>query len=296
MTDLVVVAGTRVSLALAGGLGLVMIAERRHLKEMTRRTLFLRWRTWAFSAPLFGAAAMGPVAIAAVFVALLSLQGVREYARLAAVPKPYRNVLYATCVASAAVAAIAPSIWFALPALSLLVIGAIPVFSGDADGGAEHVVRSSFAFLYVPHLLGYLILLKDLPGGGRILLALGMAVAVSDVSAFTFGRLFGKRLLAPAISPSKTVEGAVGNLVGAYVGYLLMSFAVPPMAAYATVLLPALVALAAILGDLFESAVKRSFKVKDAGSWLPGFGGLLDRIDSLLFVLPVSYGFFRVLG
>ena len=290
MNDLVFSAGSRISLALAGGLGLILVAERHHLRELTGRVLFLRWRTWVFSAPLFGAAALGPRALAVAFVALLSVQGAREYCKMAGLTSPYAAVLVFASAVSAPVALWAPLLWLALPGVVMIALSAVPVVRGDARGGAEHLSRATFGFVYVPYLLGYFLLIRELPAGGRMLLAIGTAVAVSDVCAFGAGRLFGKRLLAPEISPAKTVAGAIGNVAGAYLGFALMAFIVPaePLVIYS---LPAVIGVAAIWGDLVESSLKRHHGVKDAGSWLPGFGGLLDRIDSLLFVLPASYAY-----
>ena len=98
--------------------------------------------------------------------------------------------------------------------------------------------------------------------------------------------------MAPRVSPNKTFEGAAGNLLGAYLGIALTHFALPEETRLRTVMaLPALIALGAIWGDLVESAIKREFGAKDAGAWLPGFGGLLDRIDSFIMVIPLVYYF-----
>ena len=158
----------------------------------------------------------------------------------------------------------------------------------------EHDIRplalAAFGWGYLALLPAHLTLLHHLPGGPGLLLTLGLAVALSDVAAFTLGKLVGRHPLAPRLSPSKTWEGVAGNLVGAVVGVGLMAFAwpaglTPPLALG----LAALIGLGSVWGDLIESAVKRSFAAKDAGAWLPGFGGLLDRADSLIVVLPLVF-------
>lgn len=115
-----------------------------------------------------------------------------------------------------------------------------------------------------------------------------MATALSDVGAFTVGKLLGGPKLAPRISPNKTWAGVVGNALGAGAGVALMSFAIADLPSWAVLAMPFVIAAAAVSGDLFESLLKRSRGMKDAGDWLPGFGGILDRIDSLLFVLPAT--------
>lgn len=114
---------------------------------------------------------------------------------------------------------------------------------------------------------------------------------MSDVGAFTLGKLFGRRKLAPILSPNKTVAGLLGNIVGAALAVAIMAWALPPsLPSWIVLVLPVVIGLGAIWGDLVESLIKREFAVKDAGSWLPGFGGVLDRIDSLILVAPlVSY-------
>lgn len=161
------------------------------------------------------------------------------------------------------------------------------------------VVYTLFAYLYIPWLLGYAITLRYTPDGrlGLWYLTLPvLAIIASDVGAYVFGSRFGRRKLAPAISPNKTVEGALGGLglavaVVSVAAFGLERFAHLHVDLYDVLLFSVLVASAAQLGDLFESLLKRWVGVKDAGIFLPGHGGVLDRLDSTLFAIPVSYYF-----
>jgi phosphatidate cytidylyltransferase len=137
-----------------------------------------------------------------------------------------------------------------------------------------------------------LIVLRSNPGptvGRDGLLFLLAIVIASDTGAYAFGRLFGGRLLAPAISPAKTWAGAIGGLAAAIVTAIAAALVIDPAAgvlrAGAT---GALLGLAAQAGDLLESHIKRSVGAKDSGRLLPGHGGLLDRIDGLLAASPVA--------
>ncbi|MCA1833658.1 MAG: phosphatidate cytidylyltransferase [Actinomycetota bacterium] len=296
--ELFVPAAERVSLALAGGLGLVVAAERHHLKEMTSRVLFVRWRTWAITAPLFGTAVMGSRALAVAFVCAISLQGLREYAHLVELPVPYRRALYVAGVMSAPIAAVSLTAWRAMPPILLIAATLPPLLTQDVRNGVRHLAYAALGFAYVPWLLTYFLLVREHVAGGKgILLAIGTAVAISDVTAFGAGKIFGKHPLAARLSPAKTWEGATGNLVGATIGIFLMGFAIPStLNPLVRALLPVVVAAGAVWGDLLESLIKRQFGAKDAGTWLPGFGGLLDRIDSLLVVLPLTYTVLVVWG
>jgi phosphatidate cytidylyltransferase len=124
-----------------------------------------------------------------------------------------------------------------------------------------------------------------------------LVVVASDSAQFYGGRTFGRRPLAPRISPKKTVEGAIcGVIVAAAVAAWLGPYATPAAPRGLLVLLGALLGIVGILGDLFESLLKRSSGIKDSSSLIPGHGGVLDRIDALLFVFPAYYLFLKYAG
>ena len=137
----------------------------------------------------------------------------------------------------------------------------------------------------------------SLAAGGLLLLLPVFITWASDIGAYAAGRTMGKHKLIPSVSPGKTVEGAVGGLVASmlvaavYTRYVLhpaahLTFRIPPAGVFA---FGAIVSVAAQVGDLAESLLKREAGVKDSSHIIPGHGGILDRFDSLLFVLPVSY-------
>ena len=153
-------------------------------------------------------------------------------------------------------------------------------------------------YLWIPVFFSYLLTLRVSPDaamGLATLLLPALAAVASDVGGWTFGRAFGRRPLSPDLSPDKTIEGAIGGLALAAVVTPAAAWALATWGAGAPIspawALPfgLLVAFAAQVGDLFESLVKRWAGVKDAGLFLPGQGGVLDRIDSHLFALPVAY-------
>ncbi len=161
------------------------------------------------------------------------------------------------------------------------------------------VIFTLFGYVYIPWLLGYIITLRYTPDGvmGLWYLVLPvLAIIASDVGAYIIGTIFGKRKLAPRLSPNKTLEGAFGGLGLAVLIVSLTSYGLEQVLGlridlYDAILFSILVASAAQLGDLFESLIKRWVGVKDTGYFLPGHGGVLDRIDSALFAVPVTYYF-----
>jgi len=148
---------------------------------------------------------------------------------------------------------------------------------------------SMFPLLYLGLPIGTLISIRSTRGPQGLFLLM-LTVMVSDTGQYYSGRLFGNRALAPTISPKKTIEGAVGGFV---FGILLLAVVgqwwLPTVPVALRALLGAAVVALGIAGDLFESMLKRSAGVKDSSSLIPGHGGVLDRIDALLFAAPIYY-------
>ncbi len=154
----------------------------------------------------------------------------------------------------------------------------------------EVISRSGFGYLYLSLCSAYLVLLMALPQGRFWLLLLTATTAASDTAAFYTGSKFGKHKLCPSISPGKTWEGFIGGLIGSLGAALLVQhFFLPGQGLVWICLIVLLLGCLGAAGDLSESVIKRAFGVKDSGNLLPGHGGLLDRIDSLLLTAPVLY-------
>lgn len=148
--------------------------------------------------------------------------------------------------------------------------------------------------LYIGWLLGLLVALRLEAGRGWVYLAL-LATFGSDTAAYFIGRALGRHKLAPRISPGKTWEGAVGGLLGAVIVSLLFTLHTPVQLAigyWEAALLGLLISIFGQVGDLAESMLKRSGGIKESGSLLPGHGGMLDRLDSVLFAGAAVYAFY----
>jgi phosphatidate cytidylyltransferase len=181
-----------------------------------------------------------------------------------------------------------------------LVVVLLLAFALGRGADFESVTAAAATLLgavYVGALGGTIAALRILPpieqGAWRVVLLLVVQV-FSDSFAFFVGHAIGRRRLAPGISPSKSVEGALGGLVGGVIGALgVRAVGLPALPLAHAAGLGAVVALMGIVGDLDESLLKRWAGVKDSGTLFPGHGGMLDRLDSLLFGAPVLYYYFQ---
>lgn len=150
--------------------------------------------------------------------------------------------------------------------------------------------RLVFGVVYIGVLGAHLVLLRFLPDGGSWLIIASAITACSDSGAYFVGKAIGKKKLCPNISPNKTVEGAVGGILCGLAGAVLFALLLLPTVNWLFFTCAALIlAVAGIAGDLTESIIKRGTATKDSGHCLAGHGGILDRVDSLLFVCPILF-------
>lgn len=267
-------------------------------------------------------AAVGiPVAAAAVFAggwwltalvlaaaALAAMELFRMAARKPARPlAAFGAALAAAYVIAAALAPEAgPGTGFALVTLAG-VIGLVTTAIWARGVEGEPLLTTATTLtgaIYTGALLSYGIFLRHLPGtegawhGTAIVFAPLLLTWASDTFAYFVGRAWGTRKLIPRVSPGKTVQGAVGAVVGTVLvaigyRYVLAEFPLYHLSLAEAIAFGVLISVSAQVGDLAESLFKRDTGVKDSGSLLPGHGGVLDRVDSLLFTLPIAYLFFR---
>ncbi|MEU8702154.1 phosphatidate cytidylyltransferase [Streptomyces sp. NPDC048680] len=259
----------------AGGVAVAVLPSKLRMRAELRR----RWRTWALVAPVFlGAYLLGSGGTYAL-AAGLGVIAASEFVRMAGLRRGDHAVLVAAAVVLPALAWLAPHLLDVRAAALLPVAAALPsVLAGDDRTGFTRTARTAFGLLWIPVALTGLVTL------GETAVAVGLAVALGDVGAWCGGTALGRRgpLARPLspLSPHKTWAGVLG--AGAATAGLLLvlgEFSLPLWGA---------VIGGCVLGDLIESMLKRESGVKDAGSWLPGFGGLLDRIDSLLVALLLA--------
>lgn len=281
----------RVGLVLVGGLLLVILVERRNLGNLGSSTLFLRVRSWAIIALVFVLCLFAGGFAVFLLAAFVALQATGEYVRLTGVERRYALLLGLWTLVGLLVAALARRYFLFLPLGFFMLLTLVPVLTGQVKGAHRQVAGTLFGYMYIGLPMAYFVLVKAAEDWGlEFLLIVGLSVALSDVGAFVLGSALKGPKLSPAVSPNKTWSGVGGNVLGAVAGTALLSGILPgSWSIAATVAMVAAIAVGAVWGDLTESFVKRDFAVKDAGTLLPGFGGILDRVDSLLLTLPLAY-------
>jgi phosphatidate cytidylyltransferase len=182
-----------------------------------------------------------------------------------------------------------------LVALNLVIIALISMFQFKTNRSVLDVIlRQLQGMIYIPVSLGFLVLIREGHSGTIWIFLLLAIIFAGDTSAYYVGSYLGRHKLSPAISPGKTIEGAIGGLAAnLVVGAIGKAFFLPDLPWSLSILFFLAVGMAGQLGDLFESEMKRSSNIKDSSNILPGHGGILDRIDALLFASPVAYCFIR---
>ncbi|SHF51189.1 phosphatidate cytidylyltransferase [Desulfacinum infernum DSM 9756] len=259
-----------------------------------------RWVTGlGLAVPLIALLAYGPLWLWAAAVTAAACVGLWEYENMAqegTVPKEW-------LVFSLGTGALFPVAAYALGSSGLLAAAAVSVFLmlfahlARPPLSRPALVRGMISlggWTYVCFLLSFVLLLGALPHGRAWVFYVLVVIVAGDTGAFYTGRRFGRRKLYEAVSPKKTIEGSMGGLAAAmFVGTLfgLAFLRESGAAVFHFLFLSAVVELVGQVGDLMESLLKRMAGVKDSSNLLPGHGGLLDRLDSLLFAFPITWFF-----
>ena len=234
-----------------------------------------------------------------VLVSVVAIFAIREYLRIifendeGPISNTIRIISYTvsmTLIISACLGSW--EILFLIIAMNLMALS-IFVLSRFASNHAifDIISKQVLGVVYIPVSLSLLVFMKELDGGTLWIIWLLIVIFANDTGAFYTGTFFGKRALSPNISPNKTVEGSLGGLTASMViGFIFCQIFFKDLS-LSLLIIPAsfMLAIAGQIGDLFESAMKRSSNIKDSGSILPGHGGMLDRIDGLLLATPVLY-------
>ena len=181
-----------------------------------------------------------------------------------------------------------------LLAMSFTAIFLVQAFQKDA--GSRRLFHTSFALLYIGVPMILLPMIGYYKGEEQpwVLASMFVLIWCNDSFAYLLGSAIGKHKIFPRISPNKTWEGFMGGVISTVIAAMIFHYYLPIMPFWGWLGLALVVLVFGTLGDLFESAIKRSYNIKDSGKFMPGHGGILDRIDSLLFALPMAYFYLRI--
>lgn len=236
----------------------------------------------------------------AILISIISLLAMREYNRMVRITS-FKNlvlltifslftILY-TYLTSKGLFFIEPGFYFVCLTLTYFIFH---LYLYHGDDLLYKLSTNLFGLIYISGGLSFFILLRDYQNtpftGTKALWLVLIATWATDTGAYFTGNLLGKTRLAPTISPNKTVEGAVGGILLSIIFIALFSILTGGYS-FLLFIYSILVSIVAMVGDLFESSIKRDTGIKDTGTILPGHGGVLDRIDSLLFTAPFTYYF-----
>ena len=227
------------------------------------------------------------VAILALGVAFLALH---EYAEMI---RPLRPLVLACYVGALAVvlgAELGGLVWMVAGSLSTLAVVFVLQGLAGTRQAATAIASTVLGTGWIAIGLGFVLLIRDIPDNGRLaIFTVLMCVYAADTVAYFAGRLFGRHKLSPVISPGKTWEGFVAGTAAAVAVAFFALYDQGFLAGWESLVLGAAIALSGVAGDLFVSVIKRDMQVKDTGRLLAAHGGVLDRIDSLLFAAPAAF-------
>jgi phosphatidate cytidylyltransferase len=289
--------------ALLSGSGLVLL----FLTYGLERQLGSVWRTyrgWLVMVPVILAVVLAGRAATIVSVGLLALFAFKEFARATGLYRDWwiTGAVYVGIIA-VAVSSLVQDPWLhvpgwyglfmALPVYIVSLILVIPIARDRAKGQLQNSAIAILGFIYLGWMFSHVGFLANSPHAYGYLLFLLLAVEGNDIAAFISGKIFGGRKLREAISPNKTWGGALGALAFSMALPWLLWFSFPHFGPLQLVLTGLIVGIGGQLGDLTISMIKRDIGVKDMGSLIPGHGGLLDRVDSLIFAGPLFFHMVR---
>ena len=285
-----------VSLALGGVvLGILRWGLKKEIDAM--------WRTycsWLIMAPLSLAVIFAGRIPTIIGITLLAIFGFKEFARASGLYRDWwmTGAVYAG-ILTVGIASTMPhprgeepgTGWYgffvAVPVFAIALILIIPILRNRARGEVQRMSLSIVGFIYIGWMFGHLGFFANATNAYGYLCYIIFATELNDVAAFTFGRMFGRHPLRSEISPKKTWEGALGALAMSLLLPWLLRFSLPDFGPRELILAGLIVGIGGQLGDLSISVIKRDIGTKDMGAVIPGHGGILDRIDSLIFVAPL---------
>jgi phosphatidate cytidylyltransferase len=293
------IAGVYVVLILAS---IVVFGVGRRVPALGTAELRQRVTSWWIMATLFAVAILLDRLASLVFLAFASFLALKEYLSLIPTRRADRRVLFWAYLAIPVQYWWVGTEWYGMfiifiPVYMFLLLPIRMVLAGDTSGFLRAAGTLHWGLTICVFSLSHAAYLLVLPGadaaaGAGLLLFLVIVTEANDVAQYFWGRLFGRARVAPGVSPNKTWAGLIGGIATSAILAVLLAF-LTPMPWWIAGLVGAAGGIAGFCGDLVMSAVKRDLGIKDTGGMLPGHGGILDRVDSLVFTAPLFLHFIR---
>jgi phosphatidate cytidylyltransferase len=279
-----------------GFAGMVLVVLR--LLKKPQPSIEATYLSWLIMVPLCAMTIWAGLVAIVFGILALSLVGFYEFARVTKLLEARSLSITAfVLIALTSLTALIPTdagigwlgLFQAMPAYCVAILLVIPILQNRCSGQFQPVCLAVVGYIYIGWMFTHAVWIAHSQHAANYLLYLCFAVGVTDISAFTFGKLFGRHLLRSNVSPKKTWEGSIGASAVAMAMPWLLRPTLPQVTSIHLLLIGVLIGVGAQLGDLAISVIKRDLQVKDTGDFIRGHGGMLDRIDSLIFVSPLYF-------
>jgi phosphatidate cytidylyltransferase len=262
------------------------------------------YRGWLFMIPITAVAILLGRETTIIFFTAVGLLGFKEFARATGLSSDWclTGGVYLGILAAGAVALVPDpakpvlgwyDLFMALPVFVIAGILAVPILRNRVHGQLQALALAIVGFIYFGWMFGHITFLANAIHAYAYLGYLLFAVEMNDIAAFLTGKLFGRHVLRSNISPKKTWEGSLGALAVSLALPWALWFTFPHLRPLDLLVAGLIVGVGGQLGDLVVSVIKRDLGVKDMGATIPGHGGILDRIDSLVYVAPLFFHYIR---
>jgi phosphatidate cytidylyltransferase len=257
----------------------------RHSETIARVLWAVPWIVFAITIIVVGGLTFAGAMLAFSWI------GLSELFRMTGSYRPLQVVAFAASAGMIAAAYYGDHFQIVLAgAAAFPVMFLVAAARGTIEGATRSMAMTAFGVLWIGVPFAHAVLLRELPlHGGALLVDVCVATFVADTSAYAVGRMVGRHPLAPGLSPNKTIEGMLGGFIGGTMGFWFAGLYQDWLPGIDALLMGMVVAILAPIGDLFESLIKRDLGVKDSGNVFGPHGGLLDRLDAILFTIVAGY-------
>lgn len=277
---------------------LVRIRPQKNWRELT-----LRIRTWWIIVVLFSVALLSPTWLALTFFALVSFMALKEFLTLAPSRQSDRMPLLWMFIAIPVNYWLIGIGWYGMfvvfiPVYVFLFLPARMVIAGDTQGFLRTASQLHWSLMTTVFAFSHVAFLLVLPADGKqtgallVLFLVGLT-EFNDIAQYLWGKSLGRIRVIPKVSPNKTLAGLLGGIATTALAAMLLGPLLTPLSVSMALLAGVIIGITGFCGDVVMSAIKRDIGVKDSGTLLPGHGGILDRLDSLIFTAPVFFHFIR---